>query len=125
MLLEGAGAYSRQERERAEGQLRRVERLSALLDVSLTALTAEQEVPYGNVYAVGFYGPDQPLYYLGYAMARAVARTHGDARLGVLITGTGCDFARVYLDAASRDPALPRLGAATQRLIGAHCPPAG
>lgn len=124
LLLEGAGAQSRQERERAEGQLRRTERLTALLDISLTALTAGQPVPYGDVYIVGFYGPDQSLYYLGYAMARALARAQGDARLGTLITGTGCDFARAYLDVAGRDPTLPRLGAATQRLVGAHCPPA-
>lgn len=124
MLLEGAGTYSRQERERAEGQLRRPGRLTALLDISLTALTAEPAVPYGDVYPVGFYGPDQALYYLGYAMARAIAHAQGDARLGVLITGTGCDFAKAYLDVASRDPALPRLGAATQRLVGTHCPSA-
>jgi hypothetical protein len=121
-LLEGDGRYSRQERERADGQLRRVGRLTALLDMSLTALTSDRPLPYGDVYPVGFYGPDQPLYYLGYAMARAIARAQGDARLGILITGTGCDFARAYLDVASRDPALPRLGAATLRLIGAHCP---
>jgi hypothetical protein len=122
MLLEGNGPYSRQERERADAQLRRVGRLTALLDMSLTAITSDRPMPYADVYSVGFFGPDQALYYLGYAMARAIARAQGDARLGILITGTGCNFARAYLDVISRDPALPRLGAATLRLIEAHCP---
>ena len=120
-LLTGDAKYSRTERERLEGQLRRMERLTHLLDMSLVALTAERPVAYDKAYAVSFYGPDQPLYYLGYTMAKAIAAKKGENRLGALITGSGCAFTREYLGIAESDPSLPKLGADTVRLVGAHC----
>ena len=120
-LLTGDAKYSRVERERLEGQLRRMERLTHLLDMSLVALTAERPIAYDKAYAISFYGPDQPLYYLGYTMAKAIASKKGEKRLGELITGSGCGFIREYLGLAQSDPSLPRLGADTTRIVAAHC----
>lgn len=120
-LLTEAGRYSQAERKRLEGQVRRTGQLTALLDMALVALTADPPMAYEPAYGLGYYGPDQPLYYLGYTMAKAIADRRGTARLGELITGTGCGFVREYLAVAASDPALPQLGSSTLRLIHAHC----
>jgi hypothetical protein len=120
--LTGDAPMSKMERERLQTQQRRMDRLATQLDMSLMALTADQPIAYDRAYALGFYGPDQPLYYLGYAMAQAIARSRGNARIGELSVGTGCEFVREYLTLARADATLPQLGEPTQRLVAAHCP---
>jgi hypothetical protein len=120
-LLTGKGGMSTFDRTRLVTQQRRMDRLATQLDLSLISLTAEEPIDYGKAYALGFYGPDQPLYYLGYTMAKAIADKSGPQRLGQLITGTGCAFTQEYLGLVARDERLPKLGDATQRIVSRHC----
>jgi hypothetical protein len=120
-LLTGQGRYSQWDRGRLKTQQQRMDKLSAQLDLSLAALTSDTPVPYSSAYALGFHGPDQPLYYLGYAMAKAIALKKGNQRLAELITGTGCQFTNEYLELTAGDSTLPALGEPTKRLVRTHC----
>lgn len=121
-LLVGEGQVSREERERFQAHVQRIGRVASLLDVSLVALTADQPISYEKAYGVGFYMPSQPLYYLGYVMAKAVAEKSGSKRLGELAIGTGCGFAREYLKLSDADPSLQKLGGDTRRIVFSYCP---
>ena len=120
-LLTGDGLFSRSERERWKAHVDRIDRVSALLDVALVALTSKPSVPLDEAYAVGFYLPSQPLYYLGYTMAKAIAAKEGKARVGILVLGSGCGFVRDYIELTASDPTLPKLGADTRRIVAADC----
>lgn len=122
-LLEGGGSYSQWDLRRLRTQQARMDRLTTQLDLSLTALTAEEPIDYEDVYALGFYGPDQPLYYLGYAMAKAIEASKGRRRIAELISGDGCAFAIEYIAVHRQRPdaTTPQLGAATLRLVARYC----
>ena len=119
--LKGEGRMSRFDRERLQAQQKRMDRLATQLDLSLISLTADQPIEYEKAYALGFYGPDQPLYYLGYAMAKAISDRKGNQRLGQMITGSGCAFTREYITLTAQDEKLPKLGDPTQRIVDQHC----
>lgn len=121
MLATGDGRYAVRDRERVELQQGRMDRLAIQLDMSLVAITAENGVSYDQAYALGFFGPDQPLYYLGYEMAKAIAEEQGGARLGALAIGGGCDFVQAYLPIAAADSERPQLGPHTIRYVADYC----
>jgi hypothetical protein len=73
---------------------------------------------------MGFLGDDQPLYFVGYEMAKVIAEKHGPARLGELALGTGCGFIQAYISAVGDGEARVKLGEPTRRMVAEHCPPA-
>jgi hypothetical protein len=121
LLKDSKGAYSKWDLARLRTMQGRMDRLAIMLDVTLVALTSPEAVAYDDAYALGFYGEDQPLYYLGYEMTKAIAKKKGTRRLGELITGSGCGFAREFLDAAQGNEEAPKLRERTRALIAAHC----
>jgi Putative zinc dependent peptidase (DUF5700) len=121
MLLSGPGQYSTDEGKRFKGAFRRPTKLTTLLDMSLLALTDEHPLAFDDVYGVSFYGPDQPLYYLGYSIAKAIVAHHGERRLGELALGRGCGFVQEYVELTRTDPSLTKLGAASERIVASHC----
>jgi hypothetical protein len=98
-----------------------------LLELSVIGLQAPQPVPFEDVYALGFYVPE-PLYKLGYAMAKAIATDEGAAALTGFLDQPGYRFALHYtrLPLYGKDRAHPALGPhavdAIHRL-DAGCPP--
>jgi hypothetical protein len=120
-LMTGDGRMTKFETSRLTTQMDRLDRLATQLDMSVIALTADPQYNYDRAYALGFYGPDQPLYYLGYAMAKAIAQKQGPAALGAMIDTSGCAFMQAYLNLAASDPALPRIGDRTADLAKLYC----
>jgi hypothetical protein len=78
-----------------ESNLRRVDASATLLELSVIGLQADAPPPFDDVYALGFYVPET-LYALGYAMAKAIQQSGGDAALAKLATEPGHQFARAY-----------------------------
>ena len=120
-LTTSDGKLASNERDQLRNMTRLPRRIPALLDMVLVGVTANPALDFDDVYSVGFYS-DQPLYYLGYAMAKAVAEKEGDVRLGKLQLGSGCDFAREYLKLSAADPSLVKLGTASVQRIRMACP---
>jgi hypothetical protein len=122
LLLGGDSAYVKRELDRVQTMLRDPQKLISLLDMSLVSITADDPVDYHDVYGVGYHGPDQPLYYLGYIMAGAIVAKRGPARLSELILGRGCAFVQAYIALAEADPALRKLGDRTTGIVREICP---
>lgn len=120
-LMTADTRMAKMERERLQLQNGRLDRLATQLDASLLALTHETPIAWDPIYALGFYGPDQPLYYLGYAMSKAMVEKSGPGRLGELAAGSGCEFAQAYLDLRTKDASLPPLGPSTVQLVKKYC----
>lgn len=112
---------ARQERDRIRNMERLPRRMPTLLDMALLSITDAKPLSSEDVYSVGFYA-DQPLYYLGYSMAKAIAAKKGSARLGELALGDGCAFGREYLAFTAADASLPKLGERSAAIIGSACP---
>jgi hypothetical protein len=121
LLANSKGGYSKWDLGRLRAQQGRMDRLTLLLEMALVSITAPEPMGYSDAYAVGFYGDDQPLYFVGYEMAKAIAKKKGPARLGQLILGSGCGFARDYLEVSVGDPAVPQLSKRTQQMVGSYC----
>lgn len=75
-------------RDRAVNGVNLVKRSVTLLGLSTHALTSGSDIPYGDIYALGFYD-DEILYALGYVMVRAIAREAGEAAVADLIDQPG------------------------------------
>ncbi len=84
---------------------------ATLLELSVTGLKAPKPVPFDQVYALGFNVPE-PLYKLGYAMAKAMAADLGPAALTAQLKRPGYDFVQRYvaLPKYGKDPDHPKLG---------------
>jgi hypothetical protein len=108
------------ERERIRAAAMVPRRLPTLLDMTLRSVVGPDALDPEDVYGVGFYN-DQPLYYLGYLMAKAIAEKQGNARLGELALGDGCGFAREYLGLSKHDASLVPLGAPSRMLTEKAC----
>lgn len=103
LLLDPAGsAEARKVRSELETGLNQMGAHRTLLELSVTGIEARDPVPYEAIYALDFYVPE-PLYKLGYAMARAIAQDRGDAALAAALGAPGYAFARAYVQ-------LPRYG---------------
>lgn len=122
LLEQSSGAYSKWDLTRFRRQQNNMSGLVTMLDLTLIGLTAEQPVDYRKAYALGFLSEDQPLYFLGYEMAKAIERKKGPKRLGELLTGSGCGFFNDYLDATASDEKALKLGEHTLRMVSTHCP---
>ena len=73
-----------------------------VLELSVIGLQAKKPVPYDDIYALGFYVPE-PLYKVGYVMAKAIAIDEGPQGLAAFLKRPGYTFAQHYT-------ALPRYG---------------
>lgn len=122
LLTQSSGAYSKWELARFRRQQNNMSGLVTMLDLALIGLTSDQPIDYGKAYALGFLSEDQPLYFLGYEMAKTIQRKRGPKRLGELLTGSGCGFFRDYLSASAGDDQAHELGEHTLRMISTHCP---
>lgn len=122
LLAQSSGAYSKWDLTRFRRQQNNMSGLVTMLDLALIGLTSEQPIDYGKAYALGFLSEDQPLYFLGYEMAKSIERKKGPKRLGELLTGSGCGFFKDYLNATAGDEKAPKLGEHTLRLVSTHCP---
>ncbi len=120
-LLPKEGAYAAAERRRRQGGFGGLKSQRTLFDMSLKAITGPAALDEEAVYAVGFY--DQaPMYDLGYAMARAIAASDGEAAIGRLIAQPPENFVRRYIALTKLNNKLPPLGPiATQWAARASC----
>ena len=92
----------RQEADLTDG-IKQVRWSSALLEISIAALTAHHAVPYDKVYGVGFYG-HAILYNIAYVMAKAIVDNGGPQALTKLLKEPSYEFILQYAQ-------LPRYGA--------------
>jgi hypothetical protein len=115
LLLDPAsGPLAKKTREEMEVGLHHLSDHATLLELSVTGLEAPKPVPFEDIYALDFYVPE-PLYKLGYAMAKAIATDLGPSTLTALLKEPGYRFVRRYLDlpAYGKDAQHPKLGANT------------
>jgi hypothetical protein len=122
LLTASSGAYSKWDLTRLRRQQNNLSGLVTMLDLALIGLTSDQPINYRKAYAMGFLSEDQPLYFLGYEMAKSIERKKGPKRLGELLTGTGCGFFRDFIEASAGDDKAPKLGEHTLRMVSTHCP---
>ena len=82
-----------------------------LLELSITGLNAPDPVPFDQVYALGFYVPEIE-YKLGYLMAKAIAKEHGDEAIAALLKQPPYAFTSMYvsLPEYGKDDEHPKLG---------------
>ena len=122
-LITETGPMANFERERFARQMSQLDRIATMLELILIGVTNDPIPDLERVHALAFQGPDQPLYYLGYEMARQIAQRHGASRLAQLTNADGCTFVREYLalELPGCDPVAlsPRTVAITDR----YCPP--
>jgi hypothetical protein len=108
------------------GGLKELHKDVTLLELSVTGLDAPQPVAFKDIYSLGFYVPE-PLYKVGYVMAKAIDHEAGRPALIGMLSKPGYRFADAYLQLPSygKDYEHPKLGvntvAAIHRLI-AGCP---
>jgi hypothetical protein len=109
-----SGSLSEKMRKELTDKLQSVKKSVTLLELSVTGLTAAVPTRYDDVYALGFSVPE-PLYTLGYVMAKAVVGHRGDSALAELARMPRHAFLRAYVDLPQygKDAAHPKLGANT------------
>ena len=112
----GTDAGSDEARQRTLRNIGLVDRSVTLLELSVHGLNTGAEVPYDDVYALGFYG-DEVLYALGYVMARAIVAEEGKGAIAELTGQPGALFVQRYrkLRGYGKSEAVPALGAETLR----------
>ena len=108
-LLADTSDYARTEKIRFTSAIRGLRNEKQLLELAIRALTTGGEIDYQSAYEAGFYG-EQPLYYLGYAMAKTIATADGDAALAKMITDPGAGLIVRYAALATGKPDSPRPG---------------
>ena len=96
-----------------------------LLELSVVGLQAKTPVPFDDVYALGFYVPE-PLYKVGYVMAKAIATDEGPKGLATFLNLPGHTFAQHYaeLPRYGKDNDHPKFGPNTLdaiRLLASGC----
>lgn len=121
-LLPKEGAYADTERRRRQGGFGDLESQRTLLEMSLKTITGPAPMNESRVYQVGFYG-SAPMYDLGFAMAKAIAASDGDAAIGRFISEPPENFVRRYIALTKLDSKLPALGPiATRWASRTGCP---
>jgi len=130
MLLDPAtGPLAQKTRTELQDGLNNLSSHRTLLELSVVGLQAKTPVPFDEVYALGFYLPE-PLYKVGYVMARAIARDDGPQGLAAELSRPGYAFALRYtqLPLYGKDRDHPPLGPNTLQalqLLNSGCKPAG
>ena len=112
MLLDPeSGPLAKKTRGELQDGLDNLSTHRTLLELSVVGLQAKTAVPYDDVYALGFYVPE-PLYKVGYVMAKAIAVDGGPGGLAALLDRPGYEFARRYvaLPLYGKDREHPPLG---------------
>ena len=120
MLLDAeTGALAKTTRRELESGSANLRAHRTLLELSVIGLQAQEPVPFEDVYSLGFYLPE-PLYKVGYVMARAIALDAGAQALAALLKQPGYAFARHYMQLPlyGKDAAHPALGPNTVKAIG-------
>lgn len=104
------GAASKFQKERFERGLGRIDRHIALLELATIGLTVDQPISFDDAYLLGFH-QDENLYFLGFAMTRAIVRERGSMIISQLISEPGSAFVRAYMSLAAygREEDVPRL----------------
>ena len=89
----------------------------ALFDRLLADLQ-DRSITWNDAYAKAFTPPNTPAYFVGYEMARAIARYDGPAAIGALFEAAPADFFREYIRLYHSHPELRfRFSPGTERLI--------
>ncbi len=128
MLLDAdTGPLAKKTRMELQAGLNAMGDHRTLLELSVVGLEAKQPVPYDDVYALGFYIPE-PLYKIGYVMAKAIAVDEGPQSLAAFLNKPGYDFAEHYteLPRYGKDYDHPKLGPNTLdaiKLLASRCNP--
>ena len=102
MLDPETGPLAKRSRKELEDGLNQLGGHLTLLELSVVGLQAKTPVPFDDVYALGFYVPE-PLYKVGYVMAKAIATDEGPQGLAAFLNQPGYSFVERYA-------ALPRYG---------------
>ena len=127
LLIDRAGGpFSMKLRSDFEDGLHNLRTHRTLLELAVVGLQAKDAVPYDDIYALGFNVPE-PLYKLGYVMAKAVVSAEGPEGLARFLDQPGYVFARHYtqLPHYGEDHDHPALGPHTMealRQLAAGCP---
>jgi hypothetical protein len=113
-----AGPLARKTRTEFQDGLNNLRAHRTLLELSVIGLQAKSPVPYEDVYSLGFYLPE-PLYKVGYVMAKAIFGDDGPQGLAAFLDQPGYVFARHYTQLAlyGKDRAHPALGPNTVNAI--------
>jgi len=120
------GPLARKTREEFQNSLNNLGAHVTLLELSVVGLEASKPVPYDDVYALGFYVPE-PLYGVGYVMAKAIATDEGAQALAGFLKRPGYAFTQHYmmLPRYGQDREHPKLGPHTAeavQLLASGCP---
>jgi hypothetical protein len=130
LLLEpDSGPIAKKTRTELEDGLNQLGAHRTLLELSVLGLQARNPVPFDAVYSLGFYVPE-PLYKLGYVMAKAIATDEGDKALAAFLNQPGYRFAQHYMQLPDygKDRAHVKLGPNTAdaiNLLASGCKGAG
>ena len=119
LLLDAAGGQvAATTRAEFETGLKHLGAHRTLLELAVVALQAPDPVPYDDIYALGFYVPE-PLYKLGYVMAKALAQDQGPGALAAFLGQPGYAFVQQYarLPQYGKDRDHPALGPKTLQAI--------
>ena len=119
MLLDAeTGPLAKKTRTELQDGLNTLSSYRTLLELSVIGLQATNPVPFDDVYALGFYIPE-PLYKVGYVMAKAVANDEGPQGLAAGLAQPGYVFARRYIELPlyGKDRDHPKLGPHTIEAI--------
>ena len=111
LLDPGTGPIAKKTRSDLEDGLNNLGAHRTLLELSVVGLEAPKPVPFSEVYSLGFYVPE-PLYKVGYVMAKAIAVDEGPQALAAFLKQPGYRFAEHYLGLPlyGKDRAHPKLG---------------
>ena len=127
LLDEQTGPLAKKTRAELQDGLNNLHNHLTLMELSVVGLEAKKPVPFDDVYALGFYVPE-PLYKLGYVMAKAIATDEGPQSLTKFLGEPGYSFAKHYvaLPGYGKDRDHPKLGPNTLaaiRLLASGCKP--
>jgi hypothetical protein len=111
LLDPSSGPIAARIRSELESGLNKFADHRTLLELAVVGLQAPKPVPFEDVYSLGFYVPE-PLYKVGYVMAKAIATDEGPDALAGFLAQPGYRFVQHYLELPlyGRDKAHPRLG---------------
>jgi len=124
-LPDDAGPLARKSRTEMQDGLNNLHNHITLLELSVIGLQAKQPAPFDDIYALGFYVPE-PLYKVGYVMAKAIAADEGPQSLTRFLSEPGYRFALHYVELPGygKDRDHPALGPNTEaaiRLLASGC----
>jgi hypothetical protein len=125
LLDEASGPFAAKTRAEMRDGLKLLGNHATLLELSVVGLQAKTPVPYDDIYAIDFYIPE-PLYKLGYAMAKAIALDEGPQKLATYLDQPGYRFTQHYLTLPlyGKDREHPKLGPntiAAAELLASGC----